>query len=357
VVLHAWATSLSTVKVAYSEAMDQTTAENVSNYAFISAVAGTAVLSASLDTVTLSLSTPLISGVADTITIDNVTDSTGNPMLVAQSFPIVYGSVVTPIDTIVYWTFPSSTGNQIAEGGITANLAKTIRRESAYTGSYTFSSGVTTFAIASTAWGSGNGTKYWMIDFSTALYDSIKFSSAMRASSTGPRDFVTEYSTDGSTWHTLTGTNRHLTNSFSAGSLSKIKLPPACYNQPDVYLRWIMTSDTSAADSVIGSAGNTRIDNIFVTGRYNPILSIQQLDAQQIDMYPNPSNGLFTVNIPANSGTDIKIYSVIGDLVYSARTNEASSVIDLSSAGKGIYIVRFTDVKSGIVTTKKLSVQ
>jgi hypothetical protein len=359
VVLNAWATGLSTVKVSFSEAMDQTTAENVSNYTFISAVAGTAVLSATLDTVTLSLSTPLVSGVPDTITIDNVTDSTGNPMPIAQSFPIVYGSVVTPIDTIVYWTFPSSTGNQIAEGGITANLAKTIRREGPYAGSYTFSSGVTTYAISSTAWGSGAGTKYYMIDFSTALYDSIKFSSSMRASNTGPRDFTCEYSLDGSTWVALNGTNRSLTSSsFAAGKITNKNLPSICYNQPDVYIRWIMTSDTCAADTFgISPTGTARIDNIFVTGRYNPILSVQQLNVQQIDMYPNPSNGLFTVNIPANSGTDIKIYSIIGDLVYSTRSSEVRSVIDLTSAGKGIYIVRFTDVKSGMVTTKKLSVQ
>ena len=359
VVIHAWATGLSTVKVSFSEAMDQTTAENIANYTFISAVAGTAVLSTSLDTVTLSLSTPLVSGVADTITIDNVTDSTGNPMLVAQSFPIVYGAVLPQIDTIVYWTFPSSTGNQIAEGGIPANLAKTIRRENAFTGSYTFSTGVTTEAISSTSWGSGTGTKYWMIDFSTALYDSIKFSSAMKASSTGPRDFACEYSLDGSTWVPIPGTNRALSaSSFTPGKINNKNLPPACYNQPDVFLRWIMTSDTCAADTFgISSTGTERIDNIFVTGRYNPILSVQQFNPQQIGVYPNPNNGSFTLNIPSNNGTDIKIYSIIGDLVYSTRSSEASSAIDLSSAGKGIYFIRFTDVKSGIITIKKLSVQ
>jgi len=359
VVLNAWATGLSTVKVSFSEAMDNITSQDIANYTFISAVAGSAVLSASLDTITISLSSPLVSGVPDTITIANVTDSTGNPMLVAQSFPIVYGAVLPQIDTIVYWTFPSSTGNQIAEGGIPANLAKTIRRESAYAGSYTFSSGVATEAISSTAWNSGMGTKYYLIDFSTALYDSIKFSSAMRASSTGPRDFACEYSLDGSTWVPIPGTNRALSaSSFTPGKINNKNLPPACYNQPDVYLRWIMTSDTCAADSFgISSTGTARIDNIFVTGRYNPILSVQQFNPQQIGVYPNPNNGLFTVNIPANSGTDIKIYSILGDVVYSARTSEASSAIDLSFAGKGIYFIWFTDVKSGIITTKKLSVQ
>lgn len=99
----AWAVNLSTVKVVFSEAMDNVTAETTTNYTGLPGIA-TAVLSTSLDTVTLTLSTPLTFGIPDTLIVSLVEDVAGNPMAVAQNLPVIFGVLdVTPPTVITAW--------------------------------------------------------------------------------------------------------------------------------------------------------------------------------------------------------------------------------------------------------------
>jgi hypothetical protein len=90
-VLGVYATSLSTIKVRFSEAVN-TTAENIANYTGLVSISS-AVRNATLDTVLLTLATPLQSGIPDTLTISNVQDTSGNPMAVPQSFPVIFGAL------------------------------------------------------------------------------------------------------------------------------------------------------------------------------------------------------------------------------------------------------------------------
>jgi len=105
----AWATGLSTVKITFNEVVDNVTAENIANYTGLPGIA-TAVLSTSMDTVTLTLSSPLTFGVPDTLIVNNVADTAGNPMTVAQSLPVVYGVLdVTPPTALNAWAQTLST--------------------------------------------------------------------------------------------------------------------------------------------------------------------------------------------------------------------------------------------------------
>jgi|GEM_PF-1743311 len=353
----AYATSLNTVQVVFSEAVDAITAEDVANYTFLSAVAGSAILSTSLDTVTITLSTPLVSGIADSITIANVTDTAGNPMALAQKYRILFGSIILQVDTIVYWNFPNTPDDQIADGGLPINLARTIRRENSYAGAYTFSGGVTTSAISSNGWNVGANTKYWIVDFSTALYDSIKFSSSQKGSNTGPRDMKAEYSFDGNTWNTISGTNMQLSTFFSSGTLTNIDLAP-CNNQAIVYLRWLMTSDTCVADTFgVGTNGTSRIDDIYVTGHYNPILTAPSNITLSSMVYPNPSNGQFIVDMAGEDQSEINLYSMVGQLVYTTQTNKRKTVIDGKSLPKGLYFLTITNQHTKKLTSHKVVIQ
>lgn len=74
-VTNAFATSLTEVKVVFSEMVSDTSAEKASNYAGLGTV--TAILNNQKDTVTLSLNTALIAGDSTTFFINNITDTAG----------------------------------------------------------------------------------------------------------------------------------------------------------------------------------------------------------------------------------------------------------------------------------------
>jgi hypothetical protein len=348
VALSAYATSLSDVVVVFNEALDQASAENVPNYNFYFATVGTATLRPTLDSVYLTLSTPLVWGVPDTLSVENIYDTAGNQMPVTYYFPVVFGSIVSTVDTIVYWNFPSTSLDQVADGGLPVNLTKTISREPTYTGTYLYFTGSSTQAISTNEWQSGFGIKYWVVEFSTWLYDSIRFSSKQRASDTGPRDFVMEYSLDGSLWTLIAGTTviNHDNWGISA-QLTNIDLPATCYSKNSVYLRWIMTSDSAVTgDTLVKSTGRSRIDDIYVTGRYNPIIGVQcenSASTLQFSVYPNPSSGFVTVQIGEASEVKIDILNLTGQCMKSFTGKDNIFKMDLSDLSKGIYLIRITN--------------
>ncbi len=69
---------------------------------------------------------------------------------------------------------------------------------------------------------------------------------------------------------------------------------------------------------------------------------------------PNPNNGLFTLTSEGSFGsTDLNIYTLHGQLVYSEKLNINGSYahqFDLSSMPKGIYMVKLFNEKSTTVT-------
>jgi hypothetical protein len=93
VALNAYATGLSQVVVTFDEDLNVTTSQTASNYTWDAAVTGSAVLQANPDTVVLSLSTPLLPGVTDTLRVTGISDVFGNVMTLTYKFPIVFGTI------------------------------------------------------------------------------------------------------------------------------------------------------------------------------------------------------------------------------------------------------------------------
>ncbi|OFX16748.1 MAG: hypothetical protein A2033_18310 [Bacteroidetes bacterium GWA2_31_9] len=182
----------------------------------------------------------------------------------AQTFVVPSG----PID-LANWNFPSSPDDNVADGGIAINLTKTLTLVGgpAITNSYN-TAGATTNCAKANTWATGSGSKYWQIVFNTVGYQTIKLSSAQNGSSTtGPRDFKVQYSTDGSTWTDVTsGAVPALAANWTTGVLIDLALPSACDNKADVYIRWIMTSNTAVNGTTVATAGTSAIDDIRVTG-------------------------------------------------------------------------------------------
>lgn len=69
-------------------------------------------------------------------------------------------------------------------------------------------------------------------------------------------------------------------------------------------------------------------------------LKIQTLDNKQLTIYPNPSNGLFTLQTKGKAV--VVITNVLGQPVYETKTVEKQTQINLSAFAKGLYNVRLT---------------
>lgn len=70
-------------------------------------------------------------------------------------------------------------------------------------------------------------------------------------------------------------------------------------------------------------------------------------------IYPNPSNGIFTVELGAKA--TIEIFNTKGQLIFSDSYIDSSADINLSDSQKGLYILR---INNGIsITTEKIIIQ
>lgn len=133
-----------------------------------------------------------------------------------------------------------------------------------------------------------------------------------------------------------------------------------------------ITTDASGNVYITGSytspsisLGATTLSN---SGSYGYDMFIAKLDAtavgieeniftQGIYIYPNPSNGMFTLKSTDLKLQNCSIYNVLGECVFSQNSNLSNQInIDLSAQAKGIYFVQMTN-ENRSVTTKKIIVQ
>lgn len=229
--------------------------------AFVVDAAGHYYYSPTEGTFTTSLATP----VATTATNVTPVGFTANWNVVngAESYLLEVDEIsgsVTPNVTVVGWNFDDE--NTTADLGTAVNANKTISTNG---GTISYSAGVSGQAVTSSDWGSGDGTKFWLISFSSTGMNNLKISSAQRSSNTGPRDFKLQYSLDNSSWTDVPSGNVTVANNFTAGVLSDVVLPAALNNQTLAYLRWVMTSNASVGGGTVTS-GTSRIDDIVITG-------------------------------------------------------------------------------------------
>jgi hypothetical protein len=67
-------------------------------------------------------------------------------------------------------------------------------------------------------------------------------------------------------------------------------------------------------------------------------------DENNIEVFPNPSNGLFSIKHQNNQPETIEIFNLIGEKIYSTTNNkDVTTDIDISHSPKGIYFVKVYD--------------
>ncbi len=172
-------------------------------------------------------------------------------------------------EVLASWNFNDE--NQVADGGIAANSSATViavgdlNIKDYTTGP--LGSGAGDKALTADNWAGGANSKYWQTTISTEGYTDIKLSSKQAGSNTGPRDFKVQYKIgSGGTWTDISGATVTVANNWTAGVLNKVALPTECNDQEELYIRWIMTSNTSVNNGTVANGGTSRIDDIIIKG-------------------------------------------------------------------------------------------
>jgi len=71
--------------------------------------------------------------------------------------------------------------------------------------------------------------------------------------------------------------------------------------------------------------------------------SVNELAGQKVDIYPNPTNGLVTIEIKENRDIKLALYDMNGRLlIHKNQTN----TLDLSEYKNGVYLIKITDLNS-----------
>lgn len=163
------------------------------------------------------------------------------------------------------WDFENE--SLLSSAGSPANLDREIQLIGASVNG--FNGGLIGSAVNSNGWNNfSEGEKYWLIRLNTENFESLQISSAMSGSNTGPRDFRIEVSTDSLTWTAVQGGEITVRNdNYGSGRVADLGLPAEAADQPEVFIRWLLTSDLRIDDSEgISSTGTNRLDEVIITG-------------------------------------------------------------------------------------------
>jgi hypothetical protein len=78
-------------------------------------------------------------------------------------------------------------------------------------------------------------------------------------------------------------------------------------------------------------------------------VGVNNLSETGFHIFPNPSNGFFTISGLPIGVINIEIYNLLGEMVYSGKNKQTVYNIDISSSPKGMYFVKVSDGKKIII--------
>ena len=185
--------------------------------------------------------------------------------------------------TLANWTFevsqPATAGPFAAEAGLNA---ATSMASGGHAGAATYSTPAgngSAHSYSANTWAVGD---YWQFTTSTTGYAGVTFAWDQTSSNNGPRDFVLQYSTNGTTFTqfgaqyivlanvappgTWNATTPHLEYSFTVNLASVTALD----NAPTVYIRLRDNSTVSANGGTVAVAGTDRVDNVVISALPEP---------------------------------------------------------------------------------------
>lgn len=253
-------------------------------------------------------------------------------------------------DTLVKWSFTdSTTAAAFANGGLPMNADKLIETRGGTSALVFTYSGYTTKSVRASGWDNGMDTKYWLFSFESTGYNQLYLFSRMKSSNTGPKNFKIQYTIDtlGSWTDVPNGNVVSINDTYVSGNVSGLPLPAACDNQAEVFVRYIMTSDSAiTAGTLVAPAGTCRMDDIFVV---NAIGTGINTIANNTISVTNANNSLY-INAPEGNYV-YQVMNVLGETIVSGKMNGNNAIISLPKMNDGYYFVTVRNEKNSV--TKK----
>lgn len=273
---------------------------------------------------------------------------------------LLFSSQLQSQVVLARWTFPTgNASDSLADGGIPANLDKAIHTEGGTSAIDFTKNGATTKAAQVTGWDNGNGVKCWVIKLTTTGYENLKVSSKMQSggNNPGPQDYKVQYriGTSG-IWTDIPGTAIITANNWTTGWLDSVPAPAEMSNQPELWLRWIMTSNTSSSGGTVASTGINKIDDIYITGKGTSI-GIPAIESQvSLSLSPNPVTDRLKIH-STDPVLRVRVFAQYGVVVREEYTsNRYDLEIDLSGLSKGIYLLN-AETDNGSTMTRKIVIR
>jgi len=98
-----------------------------------------------------------------------------------------------------------------------------------------------------------------------------------------------------------------------------------------------------------GESGPSNLISIVVT-------DINEVAANLVDIYPNPTDGVFTIEYTGENTLDISIIDITGKEVYNNTLNKTSQT-NISGLNRGLYFVRLYEAETKNIIVKKLIIR
>ncbi len=205
--------------------------------------------------------------------------------------------------------------------------------------------------FVSTGWASGSGTKYWKVHFAGTGFEDLTLSSQQKSTDDGfygwdgPRDFKVQYSLDDSTWTDVPGGGLTLSGSWTAGGrLTDLSLPAALDDQPDVYLRWIMSSNASVGTDGFTDNAQSMIGGIYIRGQEIPVAPTDiLLSSAQLGAADPPDTLVGTLSAVDGNQHDTWAYTLVsgaGDTDNGSFYIAGDELRNSLSLAPGTYSIR-----------------
>ena len=102
-----------------------------------------------------------------------------------------------------------------------------------------------------------------------------------------------------------------------------------------------------------GTGPANLIDNIRVL-RSNPTGISDNVFQRAINVYPNPSNGVFSVNVPTAKAYTLEVSDLTGRVIKT-ETVKGNAKLDLSGNAQGVYMLKITS--EGATAVQKLIIE
>ncbi len=122
--------------------------------------------------------------------------------------------------------------------------------------------------FASAGWESGANDKCIIININAKDQYNIKLSCKLKSTLDGPKNYKLQYSLLGDNYGfiDIPGGTITCSTDYTTGVITNLLLPQEINNQPNVFLRWLLTSDTAINGNSIQPLGESYIDDIILKG-------------------------------------------------------------------------------------------